>query len=232
NLPENEAYDNLLFVTDECYHDLILREKCLDKALDGLIKTKYNKENFQEYLNELRDLKLSKNSNIREYMNKFNEILVKVNLCVDKNEQITQREKEELFIAGLPRWIVEEYVKLIKSNHEERVEVLKQLEDLKIGNKSNDRSYHQGIEKVKFSKKWCPLHKTNLHDKRECYALVNKNKDLKKDLENKTKERDYKVIKELVPSINKLEIQVELENHKMKGLIDTGAMSSYIAKEV
>lgn len=66
-------------------------------------------------------------------------MVFKADLCVIKSERLSTREKDKLFMNGLPSWMRTEMTKLGDENFEKKIEIITNLEE--------QRESHGHIEK-------------------------------------------------------------------------------------
>ncbi len=200
-LEEQVARDNLYFLMDEEYHVALETTTSLDAALDKVVQVEFNQNSLPKYLAKFKKLKVGRDMSLAEYNNKFYELVGKVNTCVCKKDQLTNREIEEKYQNGLPYWMQVEYVKLLSMTHGEKIKILTKLENLRKEKLLDHNGGNPPVRPNKPIKKWCPYHKTPSHNKEECFKLNKKlipktatpNSDL-------TKKR---VIKEITPNVQK-----------------------------
>ncbi len=93
--------------------------------------------------------------------------------------------------------------------------------------------------------KWCPYHKTQLHDKSQCFTLNrNSNKSVDRGYgkgngnnrqiisQDEPFSIDFKIIREPMTKIRELTLDVENSDFSTKALLDTGTYYTYISENL
>ncbi len=114
-------------------------------------------------MSELNSISIGQFESIREYHNKYEGLIEKMDRCVIPSERLTNREKEAVFNKGLAQWMREEMIRLGEKKFLEKIEIISKIEEARKMN----RKLSNEIPK---KKKWCHLHKVATHNDSECFS--------------------------------------------------------------
>ncbi len=94
----------LKMVIDEKYVEVIENKRALETCLESLIKLKYNDEKFENIVKTLENLHVKEGQTVSEYYDLFNKLVEESDLCVEKSNRLTEREKFKYLESGLLNW--------------------------------------------------------------------------------------------------------------------------------
>lgn len=160
-----------------------------DSALDLLVKEAFPKSNFVIYERKLCKIKSTNYSSITEFYKEFSKLISMANSCLDKKEQLNQREITNYFERALTK---QERIYLINEDEKDikkKVEHLAKLE--KIETKINEENLiikqtsHTTNRSNIYDKTWCKFHKSRFHNTKDCPSLKEKRHN------TRTNEKDF-----------------------------------------
>jgi hypothetical protein len=121
---EKNSLDLFQIIISDEIRKKIKDNENIKAALKALKKLAYNKEKVSEMLEIIRKHKLTKKIGIREYGENFKKLVKKFNACVNENEKLNKREKNEYFENGLPNWMKEEICRHPNSKRSEIIDTV------------------------------------------------------------------------------------------------------------
>ncbi|ORE00359.1 TF26 [Hepatospora eriocheir] len=215
---ERDSLKHLYLLVDEKYHGLLNGKRKIETALNSLISESYNKEKFNELYEELKNLKVGRRSNIKEYYEKFSGILQIADLCVSPKERFNDRELSELFYSGIPKWMQYECIRLGNMSLRDKVRILYQLEV----------KHQEDYQKERKGNKFNDVNKNQLHNTTET-----RNKKDGRNYNEEKKMEKMGVIAEVDKGPDEIMLNCEVkEIGQCEALLDTGAKQNFINEEI
>ena len=198
------------------------------EMLDLLFEMRYPARDSIKYYQEIGRLHQGRFYLLSEFYNELRTIIIKLGYTLKWTQREIELKLEESFIAGLGRKTAIEVVRLNLSNATEILERLNPMEERILKEVSNHLT-RQPTDNKATNKKWCYYHKTNKHDKTECFVLKRKNGN------SYTMERNQNLgayIKEPNPQQRLLKLKAKAKNRVLTCLLDTGSQMNYISNSL
>ncbi|KAG0441668.1 hypothetical protein DMUE_0871 [Dictyocoela muelleri] len=205
------------FVPEELF-DEIETFTSLEKCIQAIHKSKYNKNTAEYYFEKFKGIKQADFIFLKDYVFEQEKALEEFLISKNYNKNIQTVKFEESFFEGLI-----ENTTLFLSQHDifDKKEAIKKLLNLeqaletqfdkhKISNmfQKHSQKYMVNEPKEIYTRdkniKWCPYHKTSSHSKEDCFTLKVKNKkgDSKSRSSPINKESSNYIVFEAKPQVN------------------------------
>ncbi|KAI4293378.1 hypothetical protein PAPHI01_2652 [Pancytospora philotis] len=166
---------------------------------------------------------------ITEYYRNCLELFKTADLCVSKENVLTDREKVRLFNRGLASWMRLEAARIEGKTMEETVKMIEKLERAKTEHETRTFKPKQFP-----SSRYCTYHRSTSHDTRDCRTTRHR-EDTGKHGEGITKQdgdEKANIIFEKRTSMTKATVKTQIEEREVEALCDTGATCSIVRREL
>ena len=80
----------------------ILRDASnLEGEFNNIMRTKFSEENFEYYYSKLKNIRIKKFEEVRQYYNRLQSFVTKINLCDTEDKTLRNRKIFDIFYIGL-----------------------------------------------------------------------------------------------------------------------------------
>ncbi|KAG0435771.1 DNA damage-inducible protein 1, partial [Dictyocoela muelleri] len=228
---KNGFLANIRALLSEEYKEKIENIKDPNKALDNIMKLRYNKYYSERLKIKVLKTKQEKFYTIDVYFNELCKIIKEISECNKWSPKESEILLESKFSENLT---VETRMKMRefeKYGYEEILKYIRHIEKGLIFNSEffKDKKQYKSEEtsevKREFNKKYCTYHKSNSHETKECKALndTNKNIENKKTFMIKTDEKEKS---------DSIYLEGKINGHQIKCILDTSSTHSIINTEL
>ncbi|KAG0437535.1 Retrovirus-related Pol polyprotein from transposon 17.6 [Dictyocoela muelleri] len=201
------------------------------KAVEKILSLRYNRNYSERLQNKLRKIRQVNFTYIEDFYNEINKIINELRKCNHWNEKQADILLESKFIEQLTAETRMKMRECEKYGSREIIEYIRIIEEgihadgESIHNKRNLNSRFENKENILKGRKHCTFHNSNTHETNECKALKNKNSNFNKTNTLIMKERNSN-------ESDLLYIEANINNKKIKCVIDTGSTHSIINSEI
>ena len=201
------------------------------EIINELLKFRYNKISSYKYIERISNIKQEKYYLIETYLSEIKKLCNKLAVCNDWSQKETENKIEEYFLKQLNDTTKFEIQKLNIYKTSDIINMIQRIEEFGINSltKTMEESisytekpnqpniYEQKQTNPEKGKKFCKIHKWCKHTTEECRNSNKSNNLMMKESETIPKN---------------IEINIKHHNHKINSIIDTGAVYSYINKNL
>ncbi|MGL5707932.1 MAG: reverse transcriptase domain-containing protein [Aeromonas sp.] len=226
---DTQAMQILKAVVDRSLWPLLSGKKSFVTYIEAIINAKYPITKRFTYEQMLHRIKQNDYYSIEEYVSAIDDTFTKYTLCAKINKEEQHRRKEEYIYKGLASTTTIEMERLGIYDPNEIIQKIKSIEiklleqqehKQKINFENNKDSQTLSNNNKTGTEKYCHYHKSTYHDAKECKNLKRK---------NITKTTSALTIKEPMSTISSLLLNIKINDQRISGILDTGAVWNFIS---